>query len=61
MGWSWDLKMLVASPNLAMGTIDKKAMSENTKRNLWWRYRNDIFDLWTIGPLQLSRHVTYFS
>ena len=31
--------------DLAMGIIDQKAMSGNIKPNLWWRYRDDIFDL----------------
>ena len=39
--------------DLAMGIIDKKAMSGNIKPNLWWRYRDDIFDLWTLGHAKL--------
>lgn len=39
--------------DLAMGVIDKKAMSGTIKPNLWWRYRDDIFDLWTQGHSKL--------
>ena len=34
-----------------MGVIDRKAKSGEIKPNLWWRYRDDIFDLWTQGQL----------
>ena len=34
--------------NLAMGLIDEKAKG-SLKPLLWWRYRDDIFDLWTQG------------
>ena len=33
--------------DLAMGVIDKEAMSGAIKPNPWWTYRDDIFDLWT--------------
>ena len=39
--------------DLAMGVIDKEAMSGAIKPNLWWRYRDDIFDLWTQGHSKL--------
>ena len=32
---------------VAMGVIDKKAKSGIIKPKLWWRYTDDIFDLWT--------------
>ena len=33
--------------DLAMGEIDLKAkFSGPIKPSLWWRYRDDIFDLW---------------
>ena len=36
--------------DLAMGLIDEKAKSEGPyKPLLWWRYRDDITDLWTQG------------
>ena len=36
--------------DLAMGIIDEKAKFEGSLRPmLWWRYRDDIFDLWTQG------------
>ena len=38
---------------IAMGVIDKKAKSGIIKPNLWWRYRDDIFDLWTQGQSKL--------
>ena len=40
--------------DLAMGIIDKRAKSGEIKPNLWWRYRDDIFDLWTQGPVKLN-------
>ena len=39
--------------DLAMGVIDKKARSGTIKPNLWWRYRDDIFDLSTQGLSKL--------
>ena len=38
----------------AMGIIDQKAKSGETKPKLWWRYRDDIFDLWTQGTTKLK-------
>ena len=46
-------KIACSYADLAMGIIDKKAMSGNIKPNLWWRYRDDIFDLWTLGHAKL--------
>ena len=40
--------------DLAMGVIDKKAKSGEIKPNLWWRYRDDICDLWTQGHSKLN-------
>ena len=40
--------------DLAMEVIDKKAKSGEIKPNLWWRYKNDIFDLWTQGHSRLN-------
>jgi len=40
--------------DLAMGIIDKKAKLGEIKPNLWWRYRDDIFDLFSsfvAGPV----------
>ena len=39
--------------DLAMGIIDERAKSGEFKPNLWWRYRDDIFDLWTQGTAKL--------
>ena len=39
--------------DLAMGVIDKKARSGSIKPNLWWRYSDNIFDLWTQGLSKL--------
>ena len=33
--------------DLAMGAINDKAKEDDIKPKLWWRYRDDIFDLWT--------------
>ena len=43
--------------DLAMGIIDKKAKSGEIKPNLWWRYRDDIFDLWTQWPAKDRKSV----
>lgn len=40
--------------DLAMGVIDQKAKSGIIKPRLWWRYRDDIFDLWTQGTTKLN-------
>ena len=47
--------------DLAMGIIDKKAMSGNIKPNLWWRYRDDIFDLWALGHAKLLEFTQYIN
>ena len=39
--------------DIAMGVIDKKAKLGIIEPNLWWRYRDDIFDLWTQGHSKL--------
>ena len=43
--------------DLAMGMIDKRAKSGEIKPNLWWRYRDDIFDLWPPGPAKLDEFI----
>ena len=40
--------------DLVMVVIDKKAKSGEIKPNLWWRYRDDTFDLWTKGHSKLN-------
>ena len=36
--------------DLAMGEIDLRAkFSRPIKPSLWWRYRDDVFDLWRQG------------
>ena len=47
--------------DLAMGMIDKRAKSGQIKLNLWWRYRDDIFDLWTQGPAKLHEFTHYIN
>ena len=47
--------------DLAMGIIDQKAMSGNIKPNLWWRYRDDIFDLWTMGHAKLLEFTQFIN
>ena len=50
--------MLVA--DLAMGEIDLKAkFSGPIKPSLWWRYRDDIFDLWQQGLPALHQFTDY--
>ena len=47
--------------DLAMGIIDQKAKSGETKPKLWWRYRDDIFDLWTQGPIKLNEFTEFIN
>ena len=47
--------------DLAMGIIDKRAKSGEMKPNLWWRYRDDIFDLWTQGPVKLHEFTDFIN
>ena len=44
-----------------MGVIDRKAKSEEIKPNLWWRYRDDIFDLWTQGHSKLNAFTRFIN
>ena len=46
--------------DLAMGIIDEKAKFEGSLRPmLWWRYGDDIFDLWTQGLPKLLEFTDY--
>ena len=47
--------------DLAMGIIDQKAKSGVTKPKLWWRYRDDIFDLWTQGTTKLNEFTEFIN
>ena len=48
--------------DLARGLIDDKAKLEgNLKPLLWWRYRDDIFDLWTQGLPKLLEFTDYIN
>ena len=47
--------------DVAMGVIDKKAKSGIIKPNLWWRYRDDIFDLWTQGHSKLIEFTEFIN
>ena len=48
--------------DLAMGLIDEKAKLEGSlKPLLWWRYRDDIFDLWTQGLPKLLEFTDYIN
>ena len=47
--------------DLAMGIIDRRARSGEIKPNLWWRYRDDIFDLWTQGPVKLNEFTEFIN
>ena len=45
--------------DLAMGLIiDQKAMSGT---NLWWSYRDHIFDLWTLGHAKLPEFMQFIN
>ena len=46
----------------AMGIIDKRAKSGDIKPNLCrWRYRDDIFDLWTQGPVKVNEFTHFIN
>ena len=48
--------------DLAMGIIDEKAKFEGSLRPmLWWRYRDDIFYLWTQGLPKLLEFTDYIN
>ena len=47
--------------DLAMGIINQKAKSGQIKPNLWWRYRDDIFDLWTQGTTKLDEFTDFIN
>ena len=47
--------------DLAMGIIDQKEWSGNIKPNLWWKYRDDIFDLWTLGHDKLLQFTQFIN
>ena len=47
--------------DLAMGIIDHKAKTGKIKPKLWWRYRDDIFDLWTQGTTKLNEFTTFIN
>ena len=48
--------------DLAMGEIDLKAkFSGPIKPSLWWRYRDDVFDLWQQGLPALHQFTDYIN
>ena len=48
--------------DLAMGIIDERAKSGEIKPyNLWWRYRDDIYDLWTQGTAKLLEFTDFIN
>ena len=47
--------------DLAMGVIDQKAKSGTIKPRLWWRYRDDILDLWTQGVTKLNDFTNFIN
>ena len=48
--------------DLAMGIIDEKVKFEGSlKPLLWWRYRDDIFDLWIQGLPKLFEFTDYIN
>lgn len=48
--------------DLAIGIIDEKAKSGGScKPMLWWRYRDDIFDIWTQGLPKLLEFTDYIN
>ena len=47
--------------DLAMGIIDEQVKTGEIKPNLWWRYRDDIFDLWTLGMDKLVEFTEFIN
>ena len=48
--------------DLAMGVIDYRAKFGGAiKPNLWWRYRDDVFDIWTQGLEKLLEFTNYIN
>ena len=47
--------------DLAMEIINQKAKSGDIKPNLWWRYRDDNFDLWTQGTTKLREFTDFIN
>ena len=48
--------------NLAMGLIDEKAKFGGAmKPMLWWRYRDDVFEVWTHGLPKLLEFTDYIN
>ena len=48
--------------DIAMGEIDHKAKHCGPiKPSQWWRYRDDIFDLWQQGPAALNSFTEYIN
>ena len=48
--------------DLAMGIIDEKARFGGAlSPMLWWRYRDDVFDLWTHGVAKLLEFTEYIN
>ena len=48
--------------DIAMGEIDHKAKHCGPiKPSQWWRYRDDIFDLWQQGPTALNSFTEYIN
>ena len=53
-------KNACSSADLAMGEIELKAkFSGPIKPSLWWRYRDDVFDLWQQGLPALHQFTDY--
>ena len=44
-----------------MGVIDHNPKSGEIKPKLWWRYRDDIFDLWTQGTTKLKEFTEFIN
>ena len=44
-----------------MVIIDQKAKSGESKPKLWWRYQDDIFDLWTQGTTKLNEFTDFIN
>jgi hypothetical protein len=47
--------------DLAIGIIDEPAKPGEIKPNLWWRYRDDILDIWTQDTAKLIEFTDFIN
>ena len=54
--------MAPAYANLFMDSLERKLLSEaRVKPDIWWRYIDDIFVVWTKGEEELMEFLNYIN